>query len=97
MNNQSRLLDGKVALVTGASRGLGREIALTLGKSGAHVAVTDLLVEDDIISKEEKTDYGFLASHFTKTKAIHTQSTAEEIKKIGRWAQWFKNGCYPSR
>ena len=69
---------------------MGREIALTLGKSGAHVAVTDLLVEDDIISKEEKTDYGILASHFTRTKAIHTQSTAEEIEKLGRWAQWFK-------
>jgi 3-oxoacyl-[acyl-carrier protein] reductase len=90
MNNQSRQLDGKVALVTGASRGLGREIALTLGKSGAHVAVTDLLVENDIISKEKTTDYGFLASHFTKTKAIHTQSTAEEIEKIGRWSHWFK-------
>ena len=90
MNNQSRQLDGKVALVTGASRGLGREIALTLGKSGAHVAVTDLLVENDIISKKKTTDYGFLASHFTKTKAIHTQSTAEEIDKNGRWSHWFK-------
>ena len=90
MKNKGRLLDGKVGLVTGASRGLGREIALTLGKAGAHVAVTDLLVESEIINKEETTDYGFLASHFTKTKAIHTQSTAEEIEKIGRWSHWFK-------
>lgn len=32
-------LDGKVAIVTGASRGIGKEIALALAKEGAHIIV----------------------------------------------------------
>lgn len=35
------LLDGKVAIVTGAGRGLGREEALALAKEGAKVVVND--------------------------------------------------------
>src|SRR2546430_16329628 len=35
-------LDGKIAFVTGAGSGLGREIALSFARAGARVAVNDL-------------------------------------------------------
>ncbi|MEO8296304.1 MAG: SDR family NAD(P)-dependent oxidoreductase [Burkholderiales bacterium] len=41
MDDLSRSVSGKVALITGAASGMGRAAALLFGGEGAHVAVTD--------------------------------------------------------
>jgi len=49
-----KLLEGKTALITGASRGIGKAIAVTYAKHGANVAFTDLEVNDAAKEVEAK-------------------------------------------
>jgi 2-deoxy-D-gluconate 3-dehydrogenase len=47
-------LDGKVAVVTGASRGLGQAIAVGLAEAGADIALVDILDMSDSKAQIEK-------------------------------------------
>ena len=45
-----KLLEGKTALITGASRGIGKAIALRFAKEGASIALTNIVEDDEFLT-----------------------------------------------
>ena len=79
------LLDGKVALVTGAAKGIGKAIALKFASEGADVAFTDLVINEaaeETIKEIEAfghkvKGYASNAADFAQTQEVVDQVMAD--------------------
>lgn len=83
-----KLLEGKVAIVTGAARGIGKAIALKFAAEGASIAFTDLVIDENAQATEREIaalgvkvkGYASNAANFEDTHNV----VAEIVKDFGR-------------
>ncbi len=64
-------LSGKVAIVTGAARGIGQGIAIEMARAGADVIVSDIISGEDTVNQIKKL----------KRKAIYVQTDISRKKE----------------
>lgn len=77
-----KLLEGKVVLVTGAAKGIGKSIAIGCANAGASIAFTDVNRDDNFIALEaELTALGVKAKGFISNAADmnSSQVTVDEV------------------
>lgn len=77
-----KLLEGKVALVTGGARGIGKAIALAYAAEGANVAFSDLKYDEIAESLEKELEaYGVKAKGFA-SDASSFEGSEELVNKV---------------
>lgn len=88
LNIEMKLLEGKVAIITGAARGIGKAIALKFASEGANVAFTDLVIDENALATQQELEalgvkakgYASNAANFEETHTV----VAEIVKDFGR-------------
>ena len=83
-----KLLEGKVALVTGAARGIGKAIALKFAAEGANIAFTDLAIDENAQNTEKEiAALGVKVKGYASNAALYDDShnvVDEIVKEFGR-------------
>ena len=75
-----KLLEGKVAIVTGAARGIGKAIALKFAAEGANIAFTDLVIDENGLATQKEIEaLGVKAKGYASNAA-----NFEETHNVGR-------------
>ena len=77
-----KLLEGKVAVITGAARGIGKAIAIRFAEEGCNVAFTDLAIDENAKATEtEIINLGVKAKGYA-SNAANFEETHEVVAKI---------------
>ena len=77
-----KLLEGKVALVTGAGRGIGKAIALRYAEEGAHVAFTDLAINEAVEETVKEIEALGVKAKAYASNAANFDETHEVVKQV---------------
>ena len=77
-----KLLEGKVAVITGAARGIGKAVAPCFAENGANIAFTDLSIDENGRKTEEEIlAFGVRCKAYA-SNAADFQQTHEVVEKI---------------
>ena len=77
-----KLLEGKVALVTGAGRGIGKAIALRFAQEGANVAFTDLALNEAVEETVKEIEAMGVKCKAYASNAANFEETHEVVKQV---------------
>ena len=77
-----KLLEGKVALVTGAGRGIGKAIALRFAEEGANVAFTDLAINEAVERTVKEIEAMGVKAKAYASNAADFEETHEVVKQV---------------